>query len=138
MWQGGMCGRGCVVCVAGGMHGGGACMVGGVHAMHNPPTPPPQALQLQYTVNERAVCILLECILVFFIFQNYGHFLEKKSPELYDREIGQGNSHTIYSISGKDSRIQKLFLVKKREKSNITEINEYSLWHCNLRKRMEF
>ena len=48
-----MCGRGCVhgrgACVAGGMHGREVCM-------------PPQILR--DTVNERAVRILLECILV--------------------------------------------------------------------------
>ena len=60
---GGMCVRGAHLagsvwwgaCVAGGMHGAGG------HACH---THAPQALQLRYTVNERAVRILLECILV--------------------------------------------------------------------------
>ena len=52
---------GCV-CVAGGMHGGG------VHATHAPS--PPQALRLRYTVNERAVRILLECILVNYDFHH--------------------------------------------------------------------
>ena len=93
MWQGGMYGRGsvhdrgaCIVgraCVAGGvcmaggacivgegMHGRGACMAGG-HAwqgacvaggMHGTHAPPQQILP--DTVNERVVCILLECILV--------------------------------------------------------------------------
>ena len=75
-WQGGMHGRG--ACMAGGVHGRGCravghawqgvCMAGGcgrvayiaggcgVHA--------PQQI-LQDTVNEQAVCIILECILVF-------------------------------------------------------------------------
>ena len=49
----------------GGMHGGGrewqgVCMVGGMCAMHVPR----QILKLRHTVNERAVRILLECILV--------------------------------------------------------------------------
>ena len=72
-WQetcmaGGMCGRGHAwqgACMAGvGMHGRGhvwqgACMVGGlcVACTH------PQQI-LRDTVNERVVCILLECILV--------------------------------------------------------------------------
>ena len=58
-WQGGMHG-------GDGMHGGGrvwqgACMVG---------DRPPQALRQRYTVNERAVRILLECILVFELTLN--------------------------------------------------------------------
>ena len=66
------------VCMAEGMCGRGACMAGGVwweacvagpHAWCRGAcmpshAPPPQALQLRYTVNERAVRILLECILV--------------------------------------------------------------------------
>ena len=83
-WQGGaMCGRGCAwqgacvvgACVAGGhvwqrghawwwgMHGRGACMAGeacmagGMHATH------PWHYEIR-SVNARAVCILLECILV--------------------------------------------------------------------------
>ena len=53
-WQGSMCGRG--ACVAGGVGGGeGVCMTC---------MPPGQTLWLQHTVNERSVCILLECILV--------------------------------------------------------------------------
>ena len=68
-WQGDMHGRG--VCMAEGMCGRGACMAGGMcgrgHAWCRGacmPHMPPQALQLRYTVNERAVRILLECILV--------------------------------------------------------------------------
>ena len=49
---GGMCGR------RGGMHGRGACMAGGKAHM------PPRQI-LRDTVNERAVRILLECILVY-------------------------------------------------------------------------
>ena len=72
VWLGGMHGRGhawwgaCVAggaCMAGGMRGRGACMAGsasqgGMHATHAP---------WQYeiwSVNARAVRILLECILV--------------------------------------------------------------------------
>ena len=43
------------VCVAGGMRGRGVCVTC---------TPPVQILRPRHTVNERAVCILLECILV--------------------------------------------------------------------------
>ena len=61
-----MCGRGaCVagVCVwQGACVAGGACMAG-VHAWHA--CPPPWQI-LRDTVNERAVRILLECILVAF------------------------------------------------------------------------
>ena len=92
MAEGGMCGRGHVwqgSCVAGGMHGRGVCMVvvgghawqgacmvgstcmtgacvvvGGVHGRRVcMPCMPPQHI-LQDTVNERAVRIVLECILV--------------------------------------------------------------------------
>ena len=66
--------RGCAwwgACVAGdvcsgeGMHGRGACVVGGmhgtgVHATHAPR----QILRPRHMVNERAVRILLECVLV--------------------------------------------------------------------------
>ena len=78
-WQGGMHGRGCVwrggpcvaggACVAGGVHGRGACMA-------HTPTHPPHWQILRDTVNERAVGILLECILVhvktnlFFFFSS--------------------------------------------------------------------
>ena len=54
-------------CVAGGMHGrGGAFVAGDVHGRgtcmaHMPPPP-----ILRDTVNERAVRILLECILVLY------------------------------------------------------------------------
>ena len=50
----------------GGVHGRGVCVAeghvwqGGMRAMH----PPWQILRLRYMVNERAVRILLECILV--------------------------------------------------------------------------
>ena len=62
--------------VAGGVHGrgacvaGGACVVGGMHGgsvhrgVHDMHAPPGQILRLWHTVNERAVRILLECILV--------------------------------------------------------------------------
>ena len=61
-WQGGMCGRG--ACMAGGVHGRGVCAwQGGVHATHAPPVDTQQD-----TVNERAVRILLECILVLFLY----------------------------------------------------------------------
>ena len=54
-WQGGMHGRGVHVV------GGHAWQAGG-HACHA--RPPPQILWLRHTVNERAVHILLECILI--------------------------------------------------------------------------
>ena len=63
-WEG-VHGRGCVhgrghvwqgACMAWGMHGRGMCMARGMCM--------PQQI-LWYMVNERAVCILLECILVF-------------------------------------------------------------------------
>ena len=57
-------------CVAGGMHGGGVCMAGGVcvaRGLCMTCTPPGQILRLRNTVNERAVRILLECILVVFL-----------------------------------------------------------------------
>ena len=74
-WLGGMCGHG-------GMHGRGACMAGGMcgretymavgmhgwgaYVTHTPAPlyPPAQILRLRHKVNERAVRILLECILV--------------------------------------------------------------------------
>ena len=64
-WQGVMCGRG--ACVAGGVHGRGRVWQGdsmrgrGVHGMHAPPT---DTTRYGDMVNERAVRILLECILV--------------------------------------------------------------------------
>ena len=69
---GGVCGRGV-------MHGRGASMAGGWgmcggHAwqegMRDKHTPSEQILRLWHTVNERAVRILLECILVCHIFSN--------------------------------------------------------------------
>ena len=68
-WPGGMHGQGAYM--AGGMcgGGGGACMVvvgvcvAGEGACMTC-TPPRQILRLWHTVNEWAVCILLECILV--------------------------------------------------------------------------
>ena len=65
VWQGGMHDRG-GMCGVGGMHGRGECAwgggmwQGGICDMHTPR----QILRLRHTVNERAVCILLECILV--------------------------------------------------------------------------
>ena len=56
-WQGGMCGGGVH---GGGMHARGVCMAGEACMVGGPP----QALRLRYAVNERAVRILLECILV--------------------------------------------------------------------------
>ena len=67
-WQG--------VCVAGGMHGrgacmaGGACVVGGMHGgggKHGERGHVWQGI-LQDTVNEQVVCILLKCILLLHIF----------------------------------------------------------------------
>ena len=55
-WQG--------VCMAGGMHARGHAWWGGMHATHTHP----QALQLWNMVNEQAVHILLECILVSLAF----------------------------------------------------------------------
>ena len=64
--------------MAGGMHSGGCawlgvCMVrgdmhgsGGMHGMHVPQ----QILQIWHTVNEWAVRILLECILVLGLFES--------------------------------------------------------------------
>ena len=61
---GGMCGRG--ACVAGGMHcRRGAWMARG-YAWHAHPSSPWQILR--DTVNERAVRILLECILVIRVY----------------------------------------------------------------------
>ena len=54
----GMCGRG--VC------GRGVCMAGGMHGMHT------NQQVLRDTVNERAVRILLECILVKTFFLKWG------------------------------------------------------------------
>ena len=54
-WQGGMHSRG--VCMARGMYSRGHVWQGGMHL------PPPTQI-LRNTVNERAVRILLECILV--------------------------------------------------------------------------
>ena len=51
--------RGCVW--QGGMHGKGAAWQGGMHGMHAPPA---DTTRYGDTVNERAVRILLECILV--------------------------------------------------------------------------
>ena len=57
--------------MAGGMHVQGVCVAGGMcgrgHAWQGvcvTCTPPVQILRPRHTVNERAVCILLECILV--------------------------------------------------------------------------
>ena len=66
MCGGGMHGRG--ACMAAGVHGGGGhvcqgvCMAGGYACHVCPPTQ--QILRLRHTANERAVRILLECILV--------------------------------------------------------------------------
>ena len=61
-WWGGH-GRGHVW--QGGMHGGGACVAQGREwwGVCKPP-PPADTMRYSDTVNERAVCILLECILV--------------------------------------------------------------------------
>ena len=72
-WQGaweGMCGgENLVGCVWQHGDGGGCVWQGGVHAMHTP-----QQI-LQDTVNERAVCILLECILVIIQMTKVVQFL---------------------------------------------------------------
>ena len=63
---GGMHGRGCAwwgACMAGGMHGRGACVC------HAQCPLPQQILRLRHTVNERTVRILLECILVLQLIQ---------------------------------------------------------------------
>ena len=63
---GGLHGGGCAwqgACVAGGVHGGGHVWWGG-HVWHA--CPPPKILR--DTVNERAVHILLECILGCLLF----------------------------------------------------------------------
>ena len=64
---GGSCGGGCVAegaCMAGGVCGGVACMAGGVRGRN-----------LRDTVNERAVRILLECILVNVVC-THGNFMQ--------------------------------------------------------------
>ena len=85
-WQGGMCvagghvwqedmyGRGCAwqgahVCLGDAWHGG---MHGRGHAWH---APPPNQI-LRDAVNERAVRILLECILVFLFIRIRNYFQE--------------------------------------------------------------
>ena len=68
-WQGGMCARG--ACMAGGVHGRGhawqgACMAGGMHGRggeHGRGRG-----HAWHTVSERAVRILLKCILVYLKF----------------------------------------------------------------------
>ena len=62
-WLGGVHGLG-AACVAGGAWQGGHAWWGGMHDVHAPR----QILLLWYTVNERVVCILLECILVSLVF----------------------------------------------------------------------
>ena len=52
----------------GGEHGRGCAWQGGVHGNGAYMPPPGQILRLWHMVNERAVCILLECILVWPIF----------------------------------------------------------------------
>ena len=88
-----MCGRGvCVVgaCVAGGMHGRGhawqggmhgrgACVAGGMHGRGCACHTPRQILWQQHTVYERAVRILLECILLPENFTNMEK-IEPKAP----------------------------------------------------------
>ena len=49
--------------MAGGIHGRGACIAGG-HAWHARPPCPADTTRYGDTVNERAVRILLECIIV--------------------------------------------------------------------------
>ena len=65
LWQGCVCGRWGVwqgVCIAGGMHGReGACVAG--------------RSTLQDTLNEWAVCILLECILVMILVSVRSHLV---------------------------------------------------------------
>ena len=56
---GGMCGRGACMAGGGAVHGRGCVWQGGMCGMHTPHQ------ILRDTVNEQAVCILLECILVF-------------------------------------------------------------------------
>ena len=73
-WQGvcmagGMYSRGHAwwgMCMAGGMHGGGegGCMHDRGHAWHRCPTSQPDTTTYSDMVNEQAVRILLECILV--------------------------------------------------------------------------
>ena len=79
VWQGTCMAGGCVswgACVAGGHAWQGACMMmvgyvwqGGLHAMYNP------WQILQDTVNERAVCIILECIFVIIQMTKVVQFL---------------------------------------------------------------
>ena len=57
----------------GAVHGRGACVAGGScmvewHAWHTPP----DTTRYGDTVNERSVCILLQCILVWQIFSTLG------------------------------------------------------------------
>ena len=67
-WQGGEWPGACMAWGAcmGGVHGGGHVWQGDVRDMYAPP--PGQILWLQHTVNERAVRILLECILFIQIY----------------------------------------------------------------------
>ena len=62
------CGEGRVWCAGRGVCGGGVCVAGGVHgrgrAWHA--CPPADTTRYGDTVNERAIRILLECILVEF------------------------------------------------------------------------
>ena len=88
VWKGGMRGKG--VCMVGGMCGRGAYMAGGVcgrrgkhggggggmHGMHAPQQIP------RDTVNERAVRILLECILDFCLWLKGKGQKKQKTPEL--------------------------------------------------------
>ena len=66
-WLGGMHGRGTCM-VGGGMHGKEACMAGGMHGRGCVWQGVCVAGGVRGIVNERAVRILLECILVLLIF----------------------------------------------------------------------
>ena len=69
-WQGGMCGNG--ACMVGGVHGMGG-VHGRGHVWHGGSCMAFTLWQiLQDTVNEQAVRILLECILVFNFFTAWG------------------------------------------------------------------
>ena len=90
-WQGCVCGRGhawqgvCMAgkgaCIAGGVHGRGACIAGGVHGrghvwqggMHSGGGGHVWQI-LRDTVNEQAVHILLECILVYHCISFAHHY----------------------------------------------------------------
>ena len=109
VWQGGMHGGMCgghawqEACMAGGMCGRGACVV--VGGMHGRPHMPHWQI-LRDTVNERAVRILLECILVSNLFADICFVMKYRIKCLYhliaDQEYSQlslRRSHCLLNSS---------------------------------------